>query len=187
MNKVFPSSLKVSDVQAHEEILRTNDTMHKNATVLVLVTGDRAQHVTYRSFKDHSTKTVEYDHLERLSISDDERHRPTFSDLNRGYMALTYYSTLAYYNRGADHSWNLASVVPMLSDIIVLPRVLSIKAIKPIMYFYCKAVKKNYRDGLFMAESASFREINMTQVVKPVLPQEEPTQEGPHTPEFGPS
>jgi len=187
VTKVFPSTLKVSDIQSHEEMLRTNDTMHKNALVLVLVTGDRAQHITYRSFKDNSTNTVEYDHLERLSISDEERHKPTFSDLNKGYMALTYHSTLAHYDCGVDHCWNLSSVVPMLSDIIVLPRILSLKAIKPIMYFYCKAIKKNYRDGLFLAGSSSFREINMSQVVKYVRPQEEPTPEGPHTPEFGPS
>ncbi len=156
----------MSDVQHHEEIMKTNEVAFKTATVLVLVTGDQAQIVSYRSTADNAKIHVEYDHLERLNITEEDRHKPTFSDLKRGYMALTYHCTLASYERGLDHRWNLASVVPMLSDIIVLPRVLTLKSIKPIISAYCRAIKKSYRDSLLLADSSSFREFSMTPVFK---------------------
>ena len=169
----------MSDTQLHGEIMKTNEYMFKTATVLVLVTGDRAHLVSYKSFAENSRNCVDYDHLERLSISEDDRHRPTFSDLRRGYMALTYHCTLANYERGVDHRWDLASVVPMLSDIIVLPRILTLKAVKPIMSAYCRAIKKSYKDSLLLADSLSFRELNMSPVVKQCHALEEHKPEDP--------
>jgi hypothetical protein len=158
--------------------MNANETAFKTATVLVLVTGDQAQLVSYRSFTDNSRNSVEYDHLERLSITEDDRHKPTYSDLRRGYMALVYHCTLASYEQGVDHRWGLASVVPMLSDIIVLPRVLTLKAIRPIMAAYCRAIKKSYRDSLILADSLSFRELNMDPVIKRCRASEERAPEG---------
>ena len=166
LSKAFPNSLRVSDVQLHGEIMKVNEAMFKTATVLILVTGEKAHVVSYRSFADNSRNCVEYDHLERMAITEDDRHKPTFSDLRRGYMALTYHCTLASYEQGVNHRWDLAGVVPMLSDIIVLPRVLTLKAVRPIMSAYCRAIKKSYRDSLLLADSLSFRELSMAPVVK---------------------
>ena len=168
VNKSFPKSLRVSDLKIHENIVQENERVFKSATVLVLVTGDKAHHISYRSFADNTKNTVNYDHMERLTITEDDRHKPTFSDLNRGYMALTYHCTLAHYECGPLHQWNLANVVPMLSDIVVLPRILTLKGVKPIMCAYCRAIKKGFKESLLLAEASTFREVSMLPVLKHV-------------------
>lgn len=160
--KHFPASLAVRDMSGAASTRSANFESVQQATVLILVTGKWAQHISLdSSFTPVGSKYRPplyslYDHMERLcAVSKSSKH---CSELTEDYMAMQYYSTLSHFSRGEDHSWKLSSVVPMLSDIVILPRLLEPTRIKTILASFSRAMRKCMRDSLIMAEETKYRE-----------------------------
>jgi len=164
--KLFPRSLSVRDLSLCEDLRKANERAYKTAPVLILVTGDRAEMVSYASNASLSRRVFfKYDHSERQSVSEEQRLRPTYSELSRGYMAMSLNCTVACYERGPANDWALSNVIPMLSDWIVIPRVIGAKNVDAIIRSYCKAAMKCLKDSRFLAGGQRFREATLTEMV----------------------
>ena len=94
--------------------------------------------------------------MERLSTAN--KSSKHCSELTKDYKSLQYYSTLTYFSRGEDHSWKLSSVVPMLSDMVILPRLLEPTRIQTVMASFSRAIRKCMRDSIIMAEETKYKE-----------------------------
>jgi hypothetical protein len=160
--KCFPSSLSVNDIMlAHRTMKYSNLEALQEATILKLVTGHWAQHVNLNSFtltdgRCPPPKYATYDHLQRLNLSNGSSKH--CSELTSDYKALQYHSTLSHYTQGDDHSWRLFSVVPMLSDTVILPRVLDPNRVKAVMASFARATRKSIRDSLIVAGTTKYKE-----------------------------
>ena len=164
--KLFHRSLSVDDLAAAHSTRGANLEAFQQATVLILVTGRWAQHVSLDTFaqdgRRRAPSTSMYDHLERLRTAfGSSRH---CSELSREYKALQYHSTLSHYAQGGDHSWQLSSVVPVLSDMVILPRLLDPSRVKIILASFARATRKCMRDSLIMAGTAKYRESTLARV-----------------------
>ena len=160
--KLFVQSLSVQDLKAAQRAVRsTNLEALQDLTVMILVTGRWAQHVKLNTFTPTGGKYpapvyTMYDHLERLcSARECSKH---CSELSPDYRALQYHSTLCHYTPGGDHSWKLFSVIPMLSDTVILPRVLDPSRIKTTLASFSRAIRKCLRDSLIIAGTTKYRE-----------------------------
>lgn len=158
IKKLFPRSLSVRDLSACAGLRAANEQAYKTSPVLVLVTGDRAEFVSYASVVSKQKVFCRYDHAERADITEEQRLRPTFSELSRGYMGLSVQCTVAYFERGRASDWAIASVIPVLSDWLVIPRVMTAKQVEGIIKTYTHAARKCLTDSRFMAEERRFRE-----------------------------
>ena len=166
--KRFARSLAVQDLAlANSTVRSTNFETLQEATVLILVTGRWAQHVNLNTFTPTSGRCPApryslYDHLDRLCSARGSSKQ--CSELTRDYRALQYHSTLCHYVQGDDHGWRLFSVVPMLSDIVILPRLLDPSRIKTVIASFSRATRKCMRDSLMVAGRAKYRENTLIRV-----------------------
>ena len=174
--KRFARSLKVKDLALANSTARSaNLETLQEATVLILVTGRWAQHVNLNTFTPTSGRCPApryslYDHLDRLCSARGSSKQ--CSELTRDYRALQYHSTLCHYVSGDDHDWKLFSVIPMLSDIVILPRLLDPSRIKAVMTSFSRATRKCMRDSLIVAGTAKYRENTLVKTERNVLPWE---------------
>jgi hypothetical protein len=159
VRKSFPPSLSIPCLCQSREIQRRNLEELRSATVLILVTGEWAIHVSVEAFLDNNYSIdrlplERYNHLDRLGNVDSAE----CDELTKAYRALKYHCTMASYEAGETHAWRLQSVVPMLSDIVILPRLLEEKRLKTIMSSFCRATRKALRDSLILAGDGRIRE-----------------------------
>lgn len=171
VKKSFPPNLSVPCLEQSRGLYHANLEEFRKATVLVLVTGKWAIHVSIEAFQA-STPTIitksptktefqpknfplhHYDHLERLGAI----NTAECAELTEAYRALTYHCTMASYEAGWDHTWKINGVAPFLSDVVILPKVLDETRLKPVMSQFCKATRKTLKDSLFLAGRQSVRE-----------------------------
>ena len=158
VKKHFPSSLSVPHLGRLQETHSRNLEEFRQATVLVLVTGSWAVHVSIEAFQASNFNInrlplERYDHLDRLWTSS-----PECNEINKAYRALEYHCTMASYEAGEAHSWELKSVAPVLSDIIILPKLLEETRLKAVMSSFCRTTRKALRDSLILAGGGSVRE-----------------------------
>lgn len=151
MSKAFPSSLKAKCLA--ETTPKANLQAMRDATVLVLVTGRWAMLVSVEAFMTHNGRLeklplVTYDHFADLPENGDPAE---CSEISRDYRMLRYHSTLANYEQGERHDWALVSVVPMLSDLVILPKRLDERNLRSVMSSFCRATRKCLVDSLFLA------------------------------------
>jgi len=162
ITKTIPCSLQVQHLRYNSTLQKENINIMKQTPLLVLVTGDWAQNISLDDFFTHRDKTVsivplvQYDHLHRLQTSILESG--SCSELSKDYRILSTHSTLTHYQVDSDHSWIYSNSIPMLSDMVLLPRVLSIKGLNPIMAAFCRAAKKSFKDSLLIAGENRYKE-----------------------------
>lgn len=174
--KRFARSLAVQDLAlANSTVRSTNFETLQEATVLILVTGRWAQHVNLNTFAPANGRCPApryslYDHLDRLCSARGSSKQ--CSELTLDYRSLQYHSTLCHYAPGDDHSWKLFSVVPMLSDIVILPRLLDPSRIKTVIASFSRATRKCLRDSLIVAGTAKYRENTLVRTERNVIPRE---------------
>jgi hypothetical protein len=167
LEKQFPRSLSVPDVVSYGSVRSANRETLQQATVLVLVTGKWAQHVSLDLLAATDSRSrppgiVVYDHLRRLSTTQESSKH--CSELTRDYKALQYHSTLCHYAQGEGHSWDFLSVFPVLSDTVILPRILDPSRIKSTVTSFSRATRKCMRDSLLVAGTAKYKEDTMIRV-----------------------
>lgn len=153
------------DLSQCEEMRKRNELMYKSDPVLILVTGDVGEMVSYESFTSKRRRTFKFDLSECQSVPEESRVNPTFSELNRGFMAMSLHCTVACYERGAPNDWAITNVIPILSDWIVIPRILSQKSIEGIVYSYSKAARKALADSRLMAEGHRIKETDLSEML----------------------
>jgi len=157
--KDFPASLKVSELAKITETNHKNVQILRRAPLLILVTGTFAQEITYKSYSDSHgdmarIELTQYDHLQRLA----KKNPGEFEELDKAYRALQCHSTLTSYSRGDNHEWAFESSVPMLSSIVVLPKMLTECKLKIAMGGFQRALKKSLRDSLIFIGDTQFKE-----------------------------
>lgn len=148
VRKTFASSLKarcLAAVSPHANLQAMRD-----APVLVLITGQYATAVSLESYAKHKGC------LETLPVylpppHDLPEDSAECSELGSDYRVLSYHSTLANYEQGASHDWTLTEVVPMLSDMVILPKRLDERNLRPIMSSFARASRKCLADSLVLA------------------------------------
>ena len=168
--KLFARSLSVRDLVATQNRMNSDNLEAlQDATVMVLVTGKWAQHMSLNSCaltaggKYPAPIYSLYDHLDRLrAMRESCKH---CSELTLDYKALQYHSTLCLYTPGEDHAWRLFSVVPMLSDTVILPRLLHPSNIKNVLVSFSRATRKCVRDSLLVVGTTKYKE-NTLSIVK---------------------
>lgn len=159
VRKKIPRSLSVQCLHQSRNNYKINLETLRNATVLVLVTGGWAVHVSVEAFLDNNY-TIDrfplhrYDHLCRIGSMDNAE----CAELTKAYRALKYHCTMTNYEAGATHTWQLQNVVPMLSDIVILPSSLDERRIKTVMTSFCRAIRKSLKDSLLVAGDSRMRE-----------------------------
>lgn len=203
VRKMFARSLSVQDIAEQPRTNHSNLTHLRQEPVLILVTGNWAEeyaldHLEAMEDTDHPPNhhtrtnqfrrrappcnTVRYDHLQRLYT-----HSPKNAELATNYYSMEYYSTMAQFTADASHRWRLASVIPFLSDIVVLPRTIATHARwrkkarvcvwRPIMRAFQRAVTKGLKDSIFITGGARYKENTLEMVSKPPLPTLENSQQ----------
>lgn len=155
-------SLSVEHLRTAQAIRSENIELLRSYPVLVLVTGDWAQNVSLDEYKRvggdiHKIPTEPFDHFERLSC--DARSAES-SEVSKAYRVLEYHCSVATYAAGEDHGWALEGVSPMLSDMVVLPRLLLDNRIGNVMRSFSSAVRKTLKDSLLLAGGVRYREEN---------------------------
>ena len=168
--KRFAHSLSVPDLKLAQHTTRSaNLEALQEATVLILVTGNWAHHVNLNTFhpplggKHNPPIYSKYDHLERLCAAQGSAEH--CSELTRDYKALQYHSKLCYYVQGDDHSWKLGSVVPVLADTVIMPRLLDPSRIKAVVAPFGRAMRKCTRDSLIVAGTTKYKESTLARVI----------------------
>lgn len=159
VKKAFPPSLSVPYLRKADAIHRINLEEFRNATVLVLVTGGWAVHVSIEAFQKANNSIdrlpmERYDHLERLRPADTAE----CDELTNAYRALKYHCTMANYSAGERHTWQIGGVAPVLSDVVILPRLLQETHLKPVISSFCRATRKALKDSLILAGGGRVRE-----------------------------
>jgi hypothetical protein len=164
VSKAFPPSLKPQSLAQPTPL--ANLQAMRDAPVLILVTGRWATVVSVEAYTKHKgclekLPLVMYDHLADLP----ERGEPAeCSEIGKDYRLLRYHSTLATYDQGERHDWALTSVVPMLSDLVILPTHIHERRLKPIMASFCRVTRKCLADSLILAgDGGKCREVAIKQ------------------------
>lgn len=165
LRKFFPRSLSVRDLSRCGEMRKINELTYKSDPVLILVTGDVGEMVSYESFTMKRRRTFKFDLSECQAVPEESRVNPTFSELNRGFMAMSVQCTVACYERGASNDWAITNVIPILSDWLIIPRILSQKGIESIVYSYSKAARKALADSRLMAEGHRIKETDLSEML----------------------
>lgn len=165
LRKLFPRTLSVRDLAQCPELRKLNEKTYRSDPVLILVTGDTGEIVSYESFVAKRRSTFKFDLAECQSVPEACRVNPTFSELNRGFMAVSMQCTVACYERGASNNWAITNVIPILSDWLIIPRILSQKSIGGIVCSYCKAAKKALADSRLMAEGHRIKETDLSEML----------------------
>lgn len=160
MKKQFLPSLAVEQLKTAHRVRKANIELLRSYPVLVLVTGDWAQNVSLDAYARvsgdvHRIPTEPFDHLERLSC---DAKPAESSEVTKAFRLLEYHCSVATYGAGSAHEWTLEGVTPMLSDMVVLPRVLLDGRVGHAMHSFSSAVKKTLRDSLILAGGARFKE-----------------------------
>lgn len=153
------------DLSRCQELRKLNEKTYQTEPVLILVTGDTGEIVSYESFVSKRRSTFKFDLAECQSVPEECRVNPTFSELNRGFMAVSMQCTVACYERGASNDWGITSVIPILSDWLVIPRILSQKSIQGIVFSYSKAARKALVDSRLMAEGHRIKEMDLSEML----------------------
>lgn len=188
VSKAFPPSLCIKDISQQPSINSQNIHLFKQEPVLILVTGDWADQYTLGRLeilessdpsrnRVHTHKTqseqnvVRYDHLKRL-----RGRLPVNSELTSNYYSMEYHSTMAQYTKTNMHHWQLESVIPFLSDVVVLPKTLHIHTFttqkartyvwRPLMRSFQRAISKTFRDSLFIAGHVRYKEDSLEMIRK---------------------
>ena len=162
IKKAFPLSLSIPSLTLLDGIHNRNLEELRNATVLVLVTGEWAAHVSLEAFQSGNLSieripVQRYDHLDRLGNTGNTDNAEC-AELTKAYRALKYHCTMASYEAGGAHQWRIQSVASFLSDVVVLPRLLEETRLKAIMGSFCRATKKALKDSLILAGKGRARE-----------------------------
>ena len=159
VRKTFPPSLSIPSLQDTPNIQKSNLQTLRSATVLVLVTGQWAVHLSVEAFhaNKHSIERLpatRYDHLDRLGQMDSA----ICAELTENYRALKYHCTVASYEAGACHDWKLQGVGTVLSDVVILPKFLDERRLWPVMSSFCRATRKALRDSVLLTGEGRVRE-----------------------------
>lgn len=159
VQKAFPSSLSVPSLLQSASIHQRNLHTLRNATVLVLVTGQWAVHVSIEAFQAsknsvHKLPLTRYDHLGRMG----KLNTAECAELTEDYRALKYHCTMASYEAGPSHTWKLGSVGQFLSDVVILPKILDERRLGTVMSSFCRATRKSLRDSVLLAGEGRVRE-----------------------------
>lgn len=153
------------DLSHCESLRKSNEQTYKSSPILILVTGGRAETVSYLSRVSNKRVFSKYDHSELENLTEEQRLKKTFSELDKGYMALSVQCTVACYERGAARDWRITNVIPMLSDWIIIPRIIvHFSQVDIILKSYVRAAKKSLADSRFLAEGQRFREMNLSEI-----------------------
>jgi hypothetical protein len=174
LRKSFAASLKVKHLA--ELSPQANLQAMRDAPVLVLVTGKWAIPVSVEAYAKHKGC------LEQLPLAmytpckdlpeTQSMHFAECEEVGKDYRVLCYQSTLATYQQGERHDWPLCSVVPMLSDLVVLPKRLDERNLKGVMASFGRATRKCLQDSMIvaanLADGAGGR-VNKTREVDVVL------------------
>jgi hypothetical protein len=157
--KAFPASLSIPCIRHMDGIYKQNLDTFRSATTLILVTGNWAVHLSLEAFTDNNYSIdrlplKKYDHLCRMGLVDNAE----CSELNKEYRALKYHCTMANYEAGTDHAWKLQNVIPMLSDLVILPRILDERRLKPVFCSFLRATRKAVKDSLIVAGNQRLKE-----------------------------
>ena len=152
--------MQIKDLQAGEQVKAKNVDTLRSRPVLILVTGDWAQHISlegYSKTKGNIDKipSERYDHFERLGAVAKSAES---SEVTKAYRVLEYHCTISTYTQGEKHDWALQGVSPMLSDIVLLPRLLQEHRLKYAIHALSRAVRKTLRDSLILAGEVRYRE-----------------------------
>lgn len=171
ITKAFPASLKASELFKVAQSNQANIKAFRTAPLLTLVTDSWAQHITYQAYLDchgeiSKIPLAQYDHLERLSLS--KKHLGECSELEKGYRALQSYSSLTSYTKGESHTWAFESSIPMLSTVVVLPKILTEEKLKIAMGGFQRALKKSMHDSLIFIGETQYKEESWERKKEPV-------------------
>lgn len=159
LQKSFHSTLSVPALLAHPQLTSDNRKTILSAPLLVLVTGKWAQHISIESYASYNKNmdkapSIQYDHLQRLLPSS-----PPCAELSKDYHCLKFHSTMAHYERSdADHVWHFASSIPFLSDTVIIPRAISSKHLKTLMFGFHRMTRKVLRDSILVAAGTRYKE-----------------------------
>jgi hypothetical protein len=160
VGKTVPSNLKLRTLAGMPLANQANLQAMRDATVVQLITGKWAVNVSIEAYMQHQGCLEKlpmelYDPFSDLS----ERCLAECSEIGKEYRILRYHSTLATYEQGERHDWALCSVVPMLSDMVIIPKKLDERSLRPIMSSFCRASRKCLSDSLILAEGERCKEI----------------------------
>lgn len=160
MRKAFLPSLSVDSLKSTQQIRRENMEALGSFPLLVLVTGKWSQgvcldsYILYRGRLD-KIPPERYDHLERLGA---EAHSAESSEVTKAYRVLEYHCSICSYEEGPDRCWRLSGVSPMLSDIVVIPRILEERKVEGVMRMMKRALTKTLKDSLILAGGGRYKE-----------------------------
>ena len=161
-----------------------NTQSFRNEPFLVMVTGNWAQHYSMEQMEYldslpiskpslfNNQPSVPYDHIQRLN----SRHLHN-SELTADYHHLEFHSTMAKYDLDVLQQPIFAGAIPLLSDIVILPKVLPWAAWNtfkskrstwtPILRSFSRATKKLIRDSIFIVGRNRYKENTLDIVIRP--------------------
>ena len=114
--KLFPASLRVSDLRLHDT--RPNRDALDRACFLVLVAGDVAQCVSVATAECGKRTRFLYHGSSYARRSGTHHDSPASSDLSEDYIPLYFHATMAVFDRGA----RFHACMPLESGIALFPR-----------------------------------------------------------------
>jgi hypothetical protein len=165
VSKTVLPNLKLRTLAGMPQANQANLQAMRGAPVILLVTGKWAVTVSIEAYMEHKGCLEKlpmelYDPLSDKS----ESTSAECSEIGKDYRILRYHSTLATYEKGERHDWTLSSVVPMLSDMVIIPKKLDERSLRPIMSSFCRASRKCLSDSLVLAgDGGRCKEVHVMQ------------------------
>jgi hypothetical protein len=160
VTKAFLSSLSVEHLRTVPALRKLNFRPVGSHPVLILVTGKWAKSISMADYFRNRGRLdkippEEYDHLERLGAG---AHPAECSEVTKAYRVLEYHCSMCVYEAGTEHAWQLAGVSPMLSELVLLPRLLHERRVEDVMRKFDWALKKMLRDSVIVAGGRLYKE-----------------------------
>lgn len=128
--------------------------------VLILVTGKWARNVSMDAYCRYKGRVElfpqePYDHLERLGKG---AHPAECSEVTKAFRLLEYHCSVCVYEAGDEHAWRLDGVSPVLSEMVLLPRLLEERRLGDVMRKFDRALRKTLRDSVVVAGGQLYKE-----------------------------
>ena len=152
VGKTFIPNLKARSLAEMQQVNSCNLQAMRETPVIVLVTGKWAVLVSIEAYAQHKGSLEKLPLVKYSPNLPDNTNLADCSEVGKEYKVLRYHSTLASYEQGEGHAWTLSSVVPMLSDLVIILTKLDERSLKPLMSSFSRASRKCLCDSLILAE-----------------------------------
>ena len=146
VHKTFPSSLRVSDLRAHQPACNWSNV--RNACFLILVSGDVAQGVCVSNQGDKRASFLYHGSTYANQIAGFSHHSLLHSEFHDSYIPLHFFGTMATFDAGN----RFRCAIPIESGVTLFPSKIFESDIRKLAKWVDSAIQRAMSSSLWVTE-----------------------------------